>query len=130
MHQGAESYIRLYLLDWCIHFAPFSDSDESWTIEQDKIKVTTRVSEKFIDAVEQLVEETVSLEVEDDGTVYHLLETGVKRVIFPQEFLHIVELTGEFEFVGWWNNWNLEEPLREVGDPKSIDRPITLLRRR
>ena len=31
----------LYLLDWCIHFPPFTDQDDSWTIECGKIKVTT-----------------------------------------------------------------------------------------
>jgi SAM-dependent methyltransferase len=84
----------LYLLDWCIHFAPFSDQNESWSIERDKIKVTTQFSEKLIDAVEQLVEETISLEVVDDGAVCRLSETGVKRVIFPQEFLQIIEHIG------------------------------------
>lgn len=120
----------LYLLDWCVRFAPFSDQDESWSIEQDSIKVTTQFSEKLIDAVEQLVEETISLEVVDDGTVCHLLETGVNRVMFPQEFLQIIEHTGELEFVGWWNHWNLERPLGEVKDPTKINRPIILLRRK
>ena len=120
----------LYLLDWCVHFAPFSERAESWTMEQDRTKVTTRWSEKLVDAAEQLVEETISLEVIDDGTVCHLSGTGVSRVIFPQEFLLFVEHTGEFEFVGWWNNWNLERPLGDVKDPKNISRPIALLRRK
>jgi SAM-dependent methyltransferase len=120
----------LYLLDWCVQFAPFSEPSESWTMEQDGIEVTTRYSEKLIDLLEQLVEETFSLKVIDDGTVTHLMETGVRRVIFPQEFLQFVEHSGEFEFVGWWNNWDLESPLGEVKDPQSISRPITLLRRK
>lgn len=120
----------LYLMDWCVRFAPYSDQDDSWTIEQDKIKVTTWSSEILIDAVEQLVKETTSLEVEDDGSACQLLETGVKRIIFPQEFLQIIERTRDLEFVGWWNNWNLEEPLTEVRDLKKIARPITLLRRK
>jgi SAM-dependent methyltransferase len=120
----------LYLLDWCVHFAPFSDQADSWSIERGKIKVTAQYSEKLIDAVEQLVEEAISLEVVDDGVMFHLSETGVRRVIFPQEFLQIIKHTEEFEFVGWWNNWNLERPLGEVKDPKRINRPIALLRRK
>ena len=120
----------LYLLDWCVHFAPFSERTESWTMEQGEIKVTTHWSERLLDAVQQLVEETLSLEVLDGGTVYHLSETGVRRVIFPQEFLQIIQHTGDVEFVGWWNNWDLEKPLGEVKDPKSISRPIALLRRK
>jgi SAM-dependent methyltransferase len=120
----------LYLLDWCVHFAPFSERSEAWSMEQGGIKVTTQWSEKFVDAVEQLVEETFTLEVVDDGEVRHLSETGVNRVIFPQEFLLLIDCIGEFEFVGWWDNWNLESPLGDVKDPKSISRPITLLRRK
>jgi SAM-dependent methyltransferase len=120
----------LYLLDWCVHFAPFSESSESWTMERDGIKVTTRYSERLVDLVEQLVEETFSLEVVDGGTVSHLMETGVRRVIFPQEFLQLVEDSGEFEFVGWWNNWDLEMPLGKVKDPNNVSRPIALLRRK
>lgn len=43
----------------------------------------------------------ISAEVDDHGTVSHLQESGVKRVIFPQEFLRIIEQTGDFQFVGW-----------------------------
>ena len=120
----------LYLLDWCVHFAPFSDRTESWTMEQDGIKVTTQWSENLVDAAEQLVEETFSVEVEDDGTVHHLGETGTWRVIFPQEFLQLIERIAEFDFVGWWNNWDLAKPLGDVKDPKNISRPIALLRRK
>lgn len=104
----------LYLMDWCVHFSPISDRQDTWTKECDGIKVTTCFSEEYIDAVEQLVKETITLEVEDHGTISHLLESGVKRVIFPQEFLRIIEQTGDFAFVGWWNNWDLQEPLSEV----------------
>jgi SAM-dependent methyltransferase len=119
----------LYLLDWCVHFAPFTERSESWSIERDGITVTTQVSEKLVDPVEQLVQETLSLEVVDDDRVSHLSETSVNRVIFPQEFLQIIERVGEFGFVGWWNNWGLNRPLGEVKDPGRISRPIILLRR-
>jgi SAM-dependent methyltransferase len=119
----------LYLLDWCIKFAPFSDQEDSWSMTQDDIKVTTRISEKTIDVVGQLVEETISLEVVDHGRVLNFSGTGVSRVIFPQEFLQIIQQTEGFEFVGWWNNWNLDRPLREFQDPQAINRPITLLRK-
>ena len=119
----------LYLLDWCVHFSPFSERSESWTMEQDGIEVTTHYSEKLVDAVEQLVEETITLEVVEDGAASHLSHSAVNRVIFPQEFLQLIERTGNLRFVGWWNNWDLERPLGEVKEPQSISRPIALLRR-
>ena len=120
----------LYLLDWCVHFAPYSDRTESWTMDHDGIEVTIHYTEKLVDAVEQLVEETLTLEVVEDGAVSHLSGTAVNRVIFPQEFLQLIERIGEFEFVGWWNNWDLDKPLGEVKDPQKISRPIALLRRK
>ncbi len=118
----------LYLMDNCVCFAPFSDQDKSWTIEQDKIKVTARSSGRLIDAVEQLVEVTTSLKVKDDGSACQLFETAIIRVFYPKEFLQIIERTRELEFVGWWNNWNLQEPITE--GLEKIARPITLLRRK
>lgn len=120
----------LYLLDWCIRFAPFSAQADSWSIEQENIKVTTHFSEKLIDAVEQLVEETITLEVQEKGSTQTFFETGINRVIFPQEFLQIIKHNQEFEFVGWWNNWDLAKPLGEIKDPKKINRPIALLRKK
>lgn len=119
----------LYLMDWCVRFALLSDRQDIWTIESDGIKVTTCFSEKYIDAVKQLVKETITLEVEDHGIKHHLRESGIRRAIFPQEFVQIIEQT-ELEIVGWWNNWNLQEPLSEIEDPESIERPIVLLRRK
>jgi len=119
----------LYLLDWCIRFSPFSNQDDSWLIEQDGIRVTTYYSEKLMDAAAQLVEETISLEVLEDGSMSTFSETSIHRVIYPQEFLQIMARIPKFEFVGWWNNWDLEEPLAEIKDPKEISRPITILRK-
>jgi hypothetical protein len=51
----------------------------------------------------------------------------VVRTIFPQEFLLLVEKSRQFEFIGWWNLWNLEEPVEKA---EHIDRPITVIRRK
>ena len=127
---GALNSGGLYLMDWCVHFSPISDRQDTWPMEYDGIKVTTCFSEEYTDVVKQLVKETITLEVEDHGTKSHLLESGVKRVIFPQEFLRIIEQTGDFVFAGWWNNWDLQEPLSEIKDSGSIERPIVLLRKK
>lgn len=118
----------LYLMDWCIHFAPFSDQEDTWTIEQEGIQVTTHYAERLVDAVEQQVEETLVLEVLEDGVARTFTEKRINRVVFPQEFLQIIARVPEFEFVGWWNNWDLDAPLGAVKDPKKISRPIALLR--
>jgi SAM-dependent methyltransferase len=120
----------LYLLDWCIRFAPFSVQDESWSMEQEGIQVRAAFSEKLVDAVEQLVEETLSLEVIQDGSRETFSETGISRVMFPQEFLQIIHQIEALEFIGWWNTWDLDKPLDDIKDPKQISRPIVLLRKK
>lgn len=119
----------LYLLDGCINFRwdDPSGEDERWTIEKEGVKVTARfVRDEVVDRAAQICRYRLLMDVDDRGRELHL-ETGeVTRMIFPQEFLLLVERSGRFEFVGWWNNWDLEEPLEGAG---CISRPIAVIRR-
>jgi SAM-dependent methyltransferase len=116
----------LYLLDWCIEFEPLDDHEQSWDMESDGVNVKTTYRTRVVNRIEQTFEETIALDVDDHGERKHLEHKCVRRAILPQEFLLITGKGSDFEFVGWWNNWDLERPL--VGDEK-IDRPIALLRR-
>jgi hypothetical protein len=49
------------------------------------------------------------------------------KITFPQEFLELVEKHGKFEFLGWYNNFDLTQPLEKA---TRFNRPITLLRRK
>lgn len=120
----------LYFLDWCISFAPFIEQEDSWSIEAHDLQVTTHYSEKLVDVAAQQIEEHIRLDVLEGESSLAYSETSLKRVIFPQEFLQIIQQIHEFEFVGWWNCWDLDQPLAGIQDPKQISRPITLLRRR
>jgi hypothetical protein len=97
-------------------------------MKKDGIVVKTTFSLKPLDRVAQIFEETIKLEVNDRGKKFDIVGTDVKRAIYPQEFLMFVYSLRDFEFLGWWNNWNLKKPL-ERADGK-INRPIVLLRRR
>ena len=118
----------LYLLDWCIQYVPPWEAEavDSWEIERDGIRVKTMVSWKAINRVEQTFEETITLEVDDRGEKLNIAGKDVKRAIYPQEFLCFLSGLKHFEFVGWWNNWNLQQPLKET---KKIYRPIALIRK-
>jgi SAM-dependent methyltransferase len=118
----------LYFLDWCIQFDPpwATESGGTWEMERDGIKVKTSVSWKLINRVEQTFEETITQEVSDHDKRPNIIDKDVKRAIFPQEFLCSVEASRDFEFVGWWNNWDLGQPLEQTD---KIDRPIALVRR-
>lgn len=115
----------LYFLDWCIQYDPLGEGD-TWVMERAGITVKTTVSWKVINRVEQTFEETLALEVDDHGKKVDIIDRSVKRTIYPQEFLLFISGLKAFEFLGWWNNWDLNQPLEGA---QRIDRPITLLRR-
>lgn len=116
----------LFFLDWCIQYPPLTEEGESWEIEKEGIHVKTTVSSKYINPVEQLFEENIILEVNDHGKHHTLAEKGIRRAIFPQEFLGFVNSRQDFEFIGCWNNWDLSKPLEKA---TKANRPITLIRR-
>jgi SAM-dependent methyltransferase len=117
----------LYFLDWCIAFSLNDSKVDSWEMIQDQIKVKATFQTKLIDPVEQVYQESLSLEVEDQDTRKVLREVDLQRWIYPQEFLLFIAARNDFEFVGWWNNWDLLQPLPTT---RQINRPITLLIRR
>ena len=91
-----------------------------------QVKVKTTYQTTLINPVEQIIAESLILEVEDEGVKKVFRETEMCRKIYPQEFLLFVAARSDFEFVGWWNNWDLSQPL---GEAQQISRPITILRR-
>ena len=116
----------LYLLDWCINFTPNTEVSESWEMAKGPVKVKTTFQTKLIHPVEQVTEETLTLEI-SDGVVQDVIrESWVRREIYPQEFLMFMANRIDFEFIGWWNDWDLTQTLDGV---REINRPITVLRR-
>jgi SAM-dependent methyltransferase len=118
----------LYLLDWCVQFEPpwETKGESSWEMEQGGIKVKTIVDWKPINLARQTFEETIRLDIDDHGKKFSISGKDVHRAIYPQEFLRFIENHEQFEFVGWWNNWNLDNPLDNA---LKISRPIILIRR-
>ena len=118
----------LYFLDWCVNFqwADPSNSDQSWSIENGQAKIEVRFRTEVLDRAAQTVRNTLTANIDDGGKLLKLDAEDIVRTIFPQEFLLLVERSKKFEFLGWWNNWKLEAPIREA---TRIARPIVLLRR-
>ncbi len=116
----------LYLLDWCVQFGSSGTGKESWSRTEDQTSVETTVSWRNVDPVEQLAEEAIDMEVKEGQETHRHSTSATFRVIYPQEFLLLVRYRTAFEFVGWWNDWDLDQPLK--ADTK-VNRPIILLRR-
>ena len=77
-------------------------------------------------AVEQTIEEIITLVVVEHSRQITLREVTVRREVYPQEFLLLLAQRPEFEFIGWWNNWDVTQPLDGT---QAIQRPITVVRR-
>jgi SAM-dependent methyltransferase len=116
----------LYVLDWCVDFGPSIARRVVWEIEAQGVTVKALYQANALNAVEQTIEEAIDLVVEENGTTITLRERAVRREIYPQEFLMFCAQRRDFEFIGWWNDWDLSKPLdgRDV-----INRPICVVRR-
>lgn len=117
----------LYLMEWCVDFDPMVDVVDSWEVERDGVHIQASYWSASVNRIEQVYEDTLHLEVNEHGKQFALEDKSLRRRIFPQEFLAFVRDYTQFEFVGWWNDWDLEQPI--TGE-HGVDRPIILLRRR
>lgn len=116
----------LYLMDWCIDFSPSATRHTAWEIEAEGINVKALYKAYPLNAIEQTIEESIALVVEDHGTTMALQERAVRREIYPQEFLMFCAQRRDFEFIGWWNDWDLSKPLDGT---EAMNRPISVVRR-
>ena len=117
----------LYLLDWCVQFEPVTDLEESWEAEEDGIHIDVAYSATPLNLLQQTYEEQILFQIHDRGKEKEIREHAVKLAIYPQEFLLRVAAHPAFEFIGWWNEWDLSQPLD--GNEAQINRPIILLKR-
>jgi SAM-dependent methyltransferase len=112
----------LYLLDSVVWFQLFGGRRRGWTRRRDGVTVRMRYRAEIVDAIAQTYDECVTLDVDDRGTA-HKIEGRVRtKFFFPQEFLRLIEAS-RFEFVGWFNDFDLAAPVTPQG------RHITILRR-
>ncbi len=116
----------LYVLEWCIEFEPFVDMVDSWRHTYGDTVVETLYTLTHLDRLEQTVEERVEVTAHEAGGARTFATSATKRVMYPQEFLHFIRHHPAFEFVGWWNDWDLDEPL-DGAHP--INRPLIVVRR-
>jgi SAM-dependent methyltransferase len=117
----------LYFLDWCINFEwNRAKAEQKWEIERGGVKIGVRFNEKVLDTASQTAEYRLEGDIEDGGRRLHLESVDTVRVVLPQEFRLLVEKCGMFEFMGWWNYWDLDRPMEEEVE---VSRPITLIRR-
>src|SRR5207302_1073213 len=91
-----------YLAEW-----QRRDYRRSWTRRRGGITVRMTYRAELIDPIAQTYHECVTLDVDDHGTVHKIEGRVPTKIFFPQEFLCLVESSRHFEFVGWFNDFEL-----------------------
>jgi SAM-dependent methyltransferase len=115
---------RLYLLDSVVWFELWSDYRRRWTRRRGGVTVRMTYRAEPIDLVAQTYNEFVTLEVDDHGTKHRIESRVPTKIFFPQEFLCLVELNRRFDFVGWFNDFDVAAPVTPEG------RHVAVLRKR
>jgi SAM-dependent methyltransferase len=105
----------LYLLDSFVWFRIFHDYKRSWTRKKGGVTVHTRYRAELLDAVSQTYNECLTFTVNDNGKDVVIEGRVPAKVFFPQEFLCLVELSGRFEFIGWYNDFSFTAELKPDG---------------
>lgn len=116
----------LYFMEWVVDFDPLCGSGESWEQSANGITVNATVLHTHVDRVEQLIEEKLTLEVDDHGTRHHIEGSTRKRAIYPKEFLLLMEKHPRWRFLGWWDEWSFDTP---IDGSVPTGRLFTLLKR-
>jgi SAM-dependent methyltransferase len=114
----------LYLLDGVVRFNILAEHEERWTMKRRGITVRTAYRPELVDPLEQTCIEHVILEVDDHGKRATLESKLARKPFFPQEFLLLTQIHKQFQFVGWFMNFELRKPHSVTG------RPIVILRKR
>lgn len=74
----------------------------SWTRDVQGVMVKVIYDIQVKDALEQLLIETMRMEVNDHGEELVFEQQDETKIIFPQELLALLELHQQFEFLGWF----------------------------
>jgi SAM-dependent methyltransferase len=114
----------LYLLDSFVWFRIFHEYKRSWVRQRGDVRVHTRYRAEILDPVAQTYNEWLTFTVNDHGKDMIIEGRVPAKVFFPQEFLCLIELSGRFEFIGWYNDFSFTAKIKPEG------RHLVILRRR
>lgn len=115
----------LYVLEWCIDYAPSVEQKDSWIVDSPlgEICVNYRTTQKS--AIDQMFEEIITFVV--NGALV-ASSTDDIYMRYPNEFVLLIQSgAAQWEIVGSFNRWDLDDPIAGSGE---VNRPLCILRRR
>jgi len=102
----------LYVLDGVAWFHPLDDGAQSWTVRRGGVTVRTRFRAELVDGLSQTYAQAVRLDVLDHGRRFVLESRPVVKLFLPQELELLVRHQGGFEVAGWFDDFDLNRPVR------------------
>ena len=115
----------LYILEWCIEYAPSVEQQSDWTEESPLGEVGVRYWRRQRSALHQSFDERIEF------TLYGELvasSTDIVHLRYPNEFALLLQSRRpQWEMVGQFNAWDLEAPIGD--DTQAINRPLCILKK-
>jgi ubiquinone/menaquinone biosynthesis C-methylase UbiE len=122
--KGALYFLEVY---FPFNISQYLHNNYSFNKHWNGIDIAVDWTAKMVNFYEQTFEDEVIVRINNRGKTETIAETCVTRRLFPQEFLLFLELRKDFEFIGWWNNWDLACPI--TSDTNHVRNPITIIRK-
>lgn len=97
---------------------------ESWTMEEDGIKVKTTYQITPKDPIKQTILQKIELDVDDNGKREKFIDEDELKMIFPEELKLLIQINTKFELLGFFER-NSINPLE-----KASANNIVLLRKK
>ena len=99
LNRGGLYLIENFPLDWSSkeYFTPLI-----WAEKRNGIGVKSTHNVELKDSLNQIAIETLILEVNDEGKKSTFKHKTMRKLVFPAEFLTLLELNKKFEFMGWF----------------------------
>lgn len=105
----------LYILDGVVWFNILSDNKQSWSISKRGIKVEATFRANVIDPTAQIFQEAAILKILDHGEKKQIRSNEIRKLFFPQEFLTLIKCHNKFEFLGWFDNFDINKQATSKG---------------
>jgi len=101
----------LYLIEHMIIHWNRSDiwKPITWEMERDGVSVLTTYHIELANSLEQTFYMTNQLDIDNHGEQLRLIDQGAYKMIMPQEFATIVQMHGDFEFLGFFERESTEK---------------------
>lgn len=115
LNSGSLYLIENMPINWA---SPDFFKPQFWKMRENGIEVKATYELSIKDALKQMVIQTIILEVSDKGRKKKFIDKDELKLIFPAEFKTLVEIQGEFEFLGFFERNNVK--LLKKASPDNI----------